>query len=185
MLWRQHHVATRQHRRHGMTLPLAAEQQSQPLTDASPRSRSAIWFAVGFAVAALLTAVATAFALSGAGVTGPASPIIMGVLAGVLALCLVLSVILAHRILQDRARIASGANRRASACSLRCVVQPRCGGAGGDRRGVSGAHLQPHCRRLVRSARRTMIESAAPWARLTWSSRQAISPAKCSPWPRI
>ncbi len=81
-----------------MTLPLAAEQQSQPLTDASPRSRSAIWFAVGFAVAALLTAVATAFALSGAGVTGPASPIIMGVLAGVLALCLVLSVILAHRI---------------------------------------------------------------------------------------
>ncbi|GAM99341.1 nitrogen regulation protein NtrY [alpha proteobacterium U9-1i] len=81
-----------------MSLPLAAEQQRETVSAFGRPSRSAIWFAIGYAVAAILTASATTFALSGAGVTGPASPAVMGVLAAALVLCLVLSFILTHRI---------------------------------------------------------------------------------------
>ena len=96
-----------------MLRPLA-ESDPAAFSAAPRRSRGAIGFAIGFSIAAALTVVATIFAVSGAGLTGPASPFIVAALVVSLLICVVLAIILGHRI----RRIARGSSAAATGARL-------------------------------------------------------------------
>ncbi|WP_395648288.1 ATP-binding protein [Terricaulis sp.] len=95
-----------------MVHPLAADQRvEEPSVAARPRSRSALFFAIGFGAAALLTAVAVLLMLSGEGLAGD-STLIFTMLGVSAVISLGLGGILVHRlrrVAQAWASAATGA----------------------------------------------------------------------------